>query len=124
MTHPGLCHTANQTIVFTEAFQNCATAMGWNQDTKQITTFNNSAGVPIDIVKNYGQIDKATLKTACERFCKMGEVNAEACLKQNNMMMSMCLMKLLTVDAKVCLLTNQAKYMFNGVEYARSGTRL
>jgi len=45
-------------------------------------------------------------------------------LKQNNMMMSMCLMKLLTVDAKVCLLTNQAKYMFNGVEYARSGTRL
>ena len=98
--------------------------MGWNQDTKQITTFNNSAGVPIDIVKNYGQIDKATLKTACERFCKMGEVNAEACLKQNNMMMSMCLMKLLTVDAKVCLLTNQAKYMFNGVEYARSGTRL
>ena len=33
--------TANKTIVFTEVFQNCNTAMGWNQGTKQVITFNN-----------------------------------------------------------------------------------
>ncbi len=31
--------TAGQTIVFTEAFLNCATAMGWNKGSKQITTW-------------------------------------------------------------------------------------
>ena len=36
--------TANQTVVFTEAVQNCATAMGWNKGLKQITTFINSTG--------------------------------------------------------------------------------
>ncbi len=59
--------TANQTIVFTEALLSHATAMGWNKGSKQITTFNNSSGVPVDIIKRYGQIDEATLKTAFER---------------------------------------------------------
>jgi hypothetical protein len=92
--------------------------MGWNQGTKQITTFNNSAGVPIDIIKNYGQIDEATLKTACERFSKPGQADAKSCAKQNNTMMSMCLGKSLTASAKASLLTYQSKYTFNGVEYA------
>jgi hypothetical protein len=110
--------TAGQTVVFTEAFLNRATAMGWNKGSKQITTFNNSPGVAVDIIKCYGQIDKAMLKTACERFCKTGEVDAESWAKQNNTMMSMCLNKLLTATAKASLLTYRAEYRFDDVEYA------
>ena len=33
--------TANKTAVFSEGFQNHDTAMGWNQGTKQVITFNN-----------------------------------------------------------------------------------
>jgi len=65
--------TANQTVAFTKAFLSRATAMGWNKGSKQVTTFTNSSGVPVDIIKSYGHIDEATLKTAaCERFCKNG----------------------------------------------------
>jgi hypothetical protein len=44
--------TANQTVVFTQAFLSCATAMGWNKGSKQITTFTNSSGVSVDIIKS------------------------------------------------------------------------
>ena len=54
--------TTDQTVIFTEAFLSCATAMGWNKGSKQITTFTNSSGVSI-IIKSYGQIDEATFKT-------------------------------------------------------------
>jgi len=85
--------------------------MGWNKGSKQITTFTNSSGVSVDIIKSYGQIDEATLKTACERFFT-------ACAKQNNTMMSMCLNKLLMASAKASLLTYCNEYTFDGVEYA------
>ncbi len=105
----GFNMTAGQTVMFTEAFLNHATAMGWNKGSKQITTFNNSSGVAVDIIKCYGQIDEAMLKTACERFCKTNEVDVESRMKQNNTMMSMCLNKSLTATAKaslcVCVLT-------------------
>ena len=114
----GFNMTANQTVVFTEAFLSRATAMGWNKGSKQITTFNNSSGVPVDIIKSYGQIDEATLKTVCERFCKPGQPDAESRAKQNNTMMSMCLNKSLTASAKASLLTYRNEYTFDGVEYA------
>jgi hypothetical protein len=114
----GFNMTANQTVVFTEAFLSRATAMGWNKGSKQITTFNNSSGVPVDIIKSYGQIDEATLKAACERFCKPGQPDAESRAKQNNTMMSMCLNKSLTASAKASLLTYRNEYTFDGVEYA------
>ena len=72
----------------------------------------------MDIIKCYGQIDEATLKTACERFCKTGKGYAESCTKQNNTMMSMCLNKLLTATAKASLLTYRAEYTFDDIEYA------
>jgi hypothetical protein len=96
---------ANQTVVFNEAFLSRATAMGWNKGSKQITTFTNSSGVSVDIIKSYGQIDESTLKTACERFCKAGEADAESRAKQNNTMMSMCLNKPFMASAKASLLT-------------------
>jgi len=91
---------------------------GWNKGSKQITTFTNSSGVSVDIIKSYGQIDEATLKTACERFCKAGEADAESRAKQNNTMMSMCLNKSLTASARASLLTYRNEYTFDGVEYA------
>jgi hypothetical protein len=46
----GFNMTANQTVIFTEAFLIRATAMGWNKGSKQITTFTNSSGVSINII--------------------------------------------------------------------------
>jgi hypothetical protein len=81
----------NKTVIFVEAFQHHANAMGWTKGTKQIMTFTNRDEKSIDIVKNYGQIDEATLKTACEQFCKAREIDSRSHAKQNNMMMSNCL---------------------------------
>jgi hypothetical protein len=108
----------NETVVFVEAFQRHADAMGWTKGTKQITTFTNRDEKSIDIIKNYGQIDEATLKTACEQFCKAGEIDSQSHAKQNNTMMSNCLSKSLSMAAKVKLLTYRNDYTFDGVEYA------
>ena len=72
----GFNMTPNKTVVFIKAFKRKADSIGWSKGTKQITTFTNCDGVSVDIIKNYGQIDMATLKTACERFCKAGEADA------------------------------------------------
>ena len=72
----GFNMTPNETVVFSEALKRKANSMGWSKGTKQITNFTNPDGVAIDIIKNYGQINMAMLKTACERFCKAGEADA------------------------------------------------
>ncbi len=109
--------TPNQTIIFIEVFHHRAMTMGWNQAARQITTFTNSTGCQVDIIMSYGQIDEATLKSVCERFCKPGGVDSQTCAKQNNTMMSICLAKLLMADAQARLLTYQDEYTFDGVEY-------
>ncbi len=114
----GSAMTPNQTVIFVEAFHRRATMMGWDQGTMQISSFANSAGCQVDIIKSYGQINKATLKSACERFCKPGGVHSQTRAKQNNTMMSICLAKSLTADAQARLLTYQNKYTFDGVKYA------
>jgi hypothetical protein len=108
----------NQTVIFVEAFHHRATTMGWNQGAMQITSFAISPGCQVDIIKSYGQIDEATLKSECERFCKPGEVHSQTRAKQNNMMMSICLAKSLTDDVQARLLTYRNEYTFDGVEYA------
>jgi hypothetical protein len=105
----------NKTVIFVEAFQRHADAMGWTKGTKQITTFTNCDEKSIDIIKNYGQINEATLKTACEQFCKAGEIDSQSCAKQNNTMMGNCLSNSLSMEAKVRLMTYQTDYTFNGV---------
>ena len=60
----------------------------------------------------------ATLKTACERFCKAGEADSATRARQNNKMMSMCLANSLSLTVKVQLLTYRNKYIFDGVKYA------
>jgi hypothetical protein len=108
----------NKTVVFVEVLQRHADSMGWTKGTKQIMTITNCDGKSINIIKNYSQIDKATLKTACERFCKAGEIDSQSCAKQNNTIMSNCLSNSLSMEAKVRLLTYRNNYTFDGVEYA------
>jgi len=108
--------TPSQTVVFFESLTHRATAMGWNAGSKQITTFTNRSGTAVDIIKEYGQIDEVTLKTACERFCKAGEADAESRAKQNNGMLAVCLGKSLTAEAQARLLTYHNEYTFHGVE--------
>jgi hypothetical protein len=60
----GFGMTTDQTVVFVKAVSCRATTMGWNKGTKQITTFSNRGGTPVDLIKCYGQIDEATLKIA------------------------------------------------------------
>jgi hypothetical protein len=115
----GFVTTPSQTIIFVEALHRRATTMDWNQEgTMQITSFANSSGHQVDIIKSYGQINEATLKLACERFCKPGGVHSQTRAKQNKTMMSFCLAKPLTADVQARLLTYRNKYTFNGVEYA------
>jgi len=114
----GFSMTADQTVVFVEALTRRAGELGWNVGSKNITTFTNAAGKDIDIIKEYGQIDEQTLKTACERFCKTGGADVATRAKQNNTMMATCLGKSLTADAAAKLLTFCTKYTFDGVEYA------
>ncbi len=110
--------TTDQTVVFVKAVSIRATAMGWNKGAKQITTFANRDGTLVDLIECYGQINKATLKIACERFCKAGEVHAKSCAKQNSTMMAICLASSLTAEAQARLLTYHNEYTFDDVEYA------
>jgi len=114
----GFNMTPNETVIFIEALERKADSMGWSKGTKQITKFTNRDGVDIDIIKNYGQIDMAKIKTVCELFCKAGEADSTTRARQNNTMMSMCLANSLSLSAKVQLLTYKNEYIFEGVEYA------
>jgi hypothetical protein len=91
--------------------------MGWNQGTQNITKFTKQNAVLVDVVKNYGQIDKATLKAGCKVFCRVGSVNVQSRAAQNNHMMAQCLKKSLTVAALTRLEPYQSQYLFDGVEY-------
>jgi hypothetical protein len=110
--------TPDQTDIFVEVFHCHTRMMGWNQGAWKITTFANSTARQVNIIKSYGQMDEATLKPVCERFCKLGEANSQTRTKQNNTMMSICLAKLLTADMQTRLLTYQNEYTFDRVEYA------
>jgi hypothetical protein len=77
----GLAMTTDQTVISIKVFHRRAMTMGWNQGARQITSFSNSAGRQVNIIKSYGQINEATLKSACERFCKPGGVNSKTCMR-------------------------------------------
>ncbi len=75
--------TPDQVVTFSEAFQCRCTVMGWNTRNKNITSFTKRDGNIINIIKNYGQIDEATLRTACECFCSAAEADSRMRAKQN-----------------------------------------
>ena len=114
----GFSMSLSQSVVFVEAFHNKATQMGWNQGSKAITSFTNRDGKTVDIIKEYGQIDEAILKTQCERFCKAGEIDSQSRATQNNAMMCVCISKSLTSSAQAKLLSHRSEFTFDGIEYA------
>ena len=80
--------TPATTAAFVKVFPNRCSVMGWNQGAEGITLLQNSAGVDIDIVKAYGQINKVTLKTRCGVFCRAGGAKFQSRAAQNNHMMA------------------------------------
>jgi hypothetical protein len=106
----------DQTVIFVEALQRQCTEMGWNSGTTNITSFQNKDNVAVNIIKNYGQIDEATLRTACKHFCSAAGADSRTRAKQNNTMMSICLAKSLTADAQARLLTYRKDYLLGDVE--------
>jgi hypothetical protein len=109
--------TPATTVAFVKAFEFRCTIMGWNQGAQNVTKFTNQNAVLIVVVKNYSQIDKATLKAGCEVFCRVGGTNVQSRAAQNNHMMAQCLKKSLTVAALAHLEPYQSQYLFDGVEY-------
>ncbi len=71
---------------------------------QQIINFTNAAGSIINIVHQYGHINMVTLQTQCEVFCKNTGTLFQVRARQNNRMMSKCIMKTLTPAARVRLL--------------------
>jgi hypothetical protein len=109
--------TPTTTMAFVKAFKNCCTIMGWNQGTPNVTKLPNQNAVLVNAVKNYGQIDEATLKAGCEVFCRVNGANVQSHASQKNHMMAQCLKKSLTVAALAHLEPYQNQYLFDGVEY-------
>ena len=60
---------SNGTVVYITELQAKCIKMGWSTGAQQITHFTNAAGTVINIIDQYGQIDPATLLTACQVFC-------------------------------------------------------
>ena len=60
---------SNGTVVYITELQAKCIKMGWSTGAQQITHFANAAGAMINIIDQYGQIDSATLSTACQAFC-------------------------------------------------------
>ncbi len=92
------------TIVYTTELQAKCVKMGWHMGTQKIISFTNLAGSTINIVHQYRQIDTATFQTQCKVLCKSTGILFRARARQNNMMMSECIMKTLTPAARVRLL--------------------
>jgi hypothetical protein len=106
------------TIIYTTKLQAKCIKMGWHMSTQQIINFTNAAGSTINIVHLYRQIDAAKVQAQCKVFCKSTGALFQAKARQNNMMMSKCIMKMLTQAARVRLFPFQGDYKIDNVIYA------
>jgi hypothetical protein len=91
------------TVVYTTKLQAKYVKIGWHMSTQQSINFTNATGSTINIVHQYGQIDAAMLQAQCKVFCKSTGALFQARARQNNTMMSKCIMKTLTPAARVRL---------------------
>jgi hypothetical protein len=94
----------SETVVYTTELQTKCVKMGWHMGTQKIIYFANATGSTINILHHYRQINTATLQAQCEVFCKSTGALFQARARQNNRMMSECIMKTLTPAARVRLL--------------------
>ncbi len=106
------------TVVYTTKPQTKCVKMGWHMGTQKIINFTDTAGSTINIVHQYGQINTATLQAQCKVFCKSTGALFQARARQNNTMMSKCIMKMLTPAARVRFLPFQGDYEIDNVIYA------
>ena len=70
-----------QTVSFETELKRRAAEMGWDNAAQGIIKWTNADGTSIDLISWYGQIDAATLKTACKIFLT-GAKSAEPCARQ------------------------------------------
>jgi hypothetical protein len=91
------------TVVYTTELQAKCVKIGWHMCTQQIIDVANAAGSTINILHQYGQINTAMLQAQCEVFCKSTGALFLARARQNNTMISKCIMKMLTPEARVRL---------------------
>jgi hypothetical protein len=108
---------SSRTIVYTTKLQAKCIKMGWHMCTQQIINFINAIGSTINDVHQYGQINAATLQAKCKVFCKSTGALFQARARQNNTMMSKCIMKTLTPAARVRLLPFQGEYEIDDIIY-------
>ena len=106
----GFAMTPATTAAFVKVFANRCNIMGWNQGAEGISLLQNSAGLDLDIIKAFGQIDKATLKLCCDVFCQAGGAKFQSRAAQNNHMMAQCLKNSLTPAGLARLEPYQAQY--------------
>ena len=109
---------SNGTVVYITELQAKCIKMGWPTGAQQITHFANAAGATINIVDQYGQINSATLLTACQAFCSAGGAQFQQRACQNNTMMGKCILATLTPAARVQLLPFRTEYEINDVIFA------
>ena len=109
---------SSSTEVYITKVQAKCTKMGWLTGTQQITHFINADGATINAINQNGQINITLLRTKCKTFCKVGGVQFEQQVHQNNMMMRECILTVLTPAAHICLLPFHGKYEINYVVFA------
>ena len=56
------------TVVYTTKPQTKCVKMGWHMGTQKIINFTNAAGLTINIVHQYGQINMVKLQAQCKIF--------------------------------------------------------
>jgi hypothetical protein len=95
---------SNGTVIYTTELQAKSNKMGWGVGSQQITKFVNSDGNTVNIINQYGQIDTAVLQAGCKSFCKLGGPCFNQQARQNNKMMAECIMRSLSVSARIHLL--------------------
>ena len=110
--------TPDQPRFFGEAREGRCKVWGWTIGTKNVTKLFNEDSVTVDSIKHYGQIDEATLRASCERFCAANAADSQTRAKQNNTMMSICLGKSLSAEAQARLLPYRNDFLIEGVECA------
>lgn len=98
----------SEVTLFENELESRAAASGWNSDAQGITKWNNSDGVAVNIIQEYGKIDMATLKPYCEAFITGNEANTRKA--QNNRNASECLLASLDEDARKRVLAYRDEY--------------
>ena len=95
-------------VLFETELTRRAAEIGWDNAAQGIIKWTNGDGTAIYLISQYGQIDAATLKTACEIFLTVMK-SAER-MAQNNAMASKSILATLTDDSNIKLLAYRNDY--------------